>query len=659
MISLGGAKVWFTAQELADLALPGLSKAKRKVNETASAGRWALKIDARGAPLARPRAGRGGGLEYHLSLLPAAAQLELVKRGVAAPGPATPTTAPETPRDQLWAWFEAQTQKTKDEARTRLRAIDAVDALEASGLTATAAVATIAAQFEVEQSTVWGWRSLVKGARADDRLPRLASRRVGGGKAAEIDGEAWRFIRDDYLRASAPTFASCYERLKLDYAAPRGLDIPSRKTLQRKLEREVDGRVIIAARSGQDALRATIPYQKRTVADLSALELVNIDGHRWDVFVRWPGGRIERPMMVAIQDVYSRKFLAWRVGETESAVLTRLAFADLFGKWGIPDGCLLDNGRAFASKWITGGAKSRFRFKIRPEEPLGLLTSLGVQTHWAKPYRGSSKPIERGFRDFCDAIAKHPAFEGAYTGNRPDAKPENYGSRVIDLDVFLAVVAKGIAAHNAKTGRRTEMAKGGSFDDAFNASYAAGSIRKASPEQLRLALLTAEQLTAHKTSGEISIYGNRYWSDALYAVAGEKVIVRFDPDNLQSEIHVYRADDSFIATAPVIAATGFLDAGAAKVRAREEADVKKKAKALDLAQDRLTAAQLADLIPAEIEDDTPPAPTVIRPVRTRGSAMPAPARTPSRELLIDRIARDLPNQAHAAPSFTVLDGGLK
>jgi hypothetical protein len=28
----------------------------------------------------------------------------------------------------------------------------------------------------------------------------------------------------------------------------------------------------------------------------------------------------------------------------------------------------LDNGRAFASKWITGGANTRFRFKVREED---------------------------------------------------------------------------------------------------------------------------------------------------------------------------------------------------------------------------------------------------------------------------------------------------
>ena len=57
MMGVGGAKTWWTASELADLALPALPRVKRKVNELAASARWALRVDASGSPLARPRAG--------------------------------------------------------------------------------------------------------------------------------------------------------------------------------------------------------------------------------------------------------------------------------------------------------------------------------------------------------------------------------------------------------------------------------------------------------------------------------------------------------------------------------------------------------------------------------------------------------------------------
>src|SRR3546814_13958663 len=85
----------------------------------------------------------------------------------------------------------------------------------------------------------------------------------------------------------------------------------------------MDPRVIMLRREGDEALRRMLPAQERTVAELHALELVNIDGHKVDVFVKWPDGRIVRPIIIGIQDVYSRKFLSHRVSDTASVIPTR------------------------------------------------------------------------------------------------------------------------------------------------------------------------------------------------------------------------------------------------------------------------------------------------------------------------------------------------
>ncbi|PZU43313.1 MAG: hypothetical protein DI568_17430 [Sphingomonas sp.] len=355
-------------------------------------------------------------------------------------------------------WYATRSSKVKAEAERRIRLLEQVEAAERTGLNRSAAVATVAIGAGISGATIWNWLGLVAGAVRTDWLPALAPRQQGGGVDCTIDEDIWTIFKSDWLRPEKPTLSSCYRRAK-SVADDRGIAIPHLKTFQRKMEREVPPAVVVARRNGTEAVRRMLPAQRRSVAALQALEIVNIDGHKWDVFVKFPASdgyreRIARPMMVAIADIYSRKVLAWRFGDSENAVLTRLAFGDLFQKWGIPEKVLLDNGRAFASKWITGGSKTRYRFKVRDDEPLGLLTQLKIQNMWATPYRGQSKPIERAFRDFCDAIAKHPAFSGAYTGNKPDAKPENYGSTAVDFDLFQAVVAAGIAEHNARQGRR-------------------------------------------------------------------------------------------------------------------------------------------------------------------------------------------------------------
>ncbi|MFN3371026.1 MAG: transposase domain-containing protein [Sphingomonadaceae bacterium] len=637
---------WFSAGELASLGLPGLSSAKRKINERAAAEGWALRAGADGQPLARTRAGRGGGTEYHVSLFPAKARAELVRRGLTAdeadPGRAGPDDAAG-----LWAWFGRQPRAIAAEAQRRLEAVQAIEAMEAQGHARTVAIATVARALDLNPSTLWRWLDLVATCAAADRLPHLAPRRMGGGSPATIEPDMWQLFKSDWLRPEKPTIASCYRRVQAA-AAARGIAIPSLKAFQRRLEREVPAAVVTARRTGTEAVRQLLPPQIRTVAQMSAMELVNIDGHRWDVFVRWPARagepeRIARPVMVAIQDVYSRKILAWRVGETESAVLTRLAFADLFARWGIPEAVLLDNGRAFASKWITGGAKTRFRFRIRDDEPLGLLTQLNIRNHWATPYRGQSKPIERAFRDFCDAISRHPAFAGAWAGNKVEAKPENYQSNAIDLDLFLKIVGMGIAEHNARPGRRTETAAGRSFDETFAESYATAGVGRATAEQLRMALLAADRVRADRRTGAITFLGNRYWCEALGRVAGQLLTIRFDPENLHSEIHVEDARGQFVATAPIWEATGFLDAEAARRRAKLESDHRRRTRELLELEQLLSAEQVAALLPADADEAPVPAPGAIRPVRLRTSAAAAiavPDRQPVRAQspFIDRFA---------------------
>lgn len=615
------ARDWFTAAELAELALPGLPGDKRSLNRRASEERWPDRAGPGGEPLSRPRAGRrGGGTEFHVSLLPGSARLELAARGLT--NPAADQVECQRPAAGSWRWYEGQSAKTKATAQHRAAVLAELDLLEESGMTRTAAIAETVRRHRVSSATLWNWLKLVDGVARHDRLPALAPRHQGGGKETEMDDLLWTVFKSDYLRPSAPTLTSCYDRTAA-IAAAQGLSMPSERTLRRRLEREVPASVLLLRRKGEEALRRSIPSGRRTIAELHALECVNIDGHKFDVFVTPPaGGKPVRPMMVAIQDIYSRKVLAWRIDLSETAVLTRLAFADLFTDYGIPRECVLDNGRAFASKWITGGAQTRFRFKIKEDDPTGLLTGLGIKIHFALPYRGQSKPIERAFRDMCDRISRHPAMEGAYVGNTPLAKPENYNSRAVAWDAFIAHVESGIIAHNAKLGRRTEAARGRSFDEAFAESYARAPIGKATPEQLRMALLQAEQVMVDRRTGEIKLFGNRYWSEECGELHGQRVTVRFDPDNLHSEVHLYGQNGRYLTRAGLVEDSGFLEVAGSKASGKRWADYRKRIRAGVDAEQLLAAEQVAAL---QVDAIAPalPEPAVLRPVRHRGNTVAA------------------------------------
>ncbi len=641
------AALWMTAQEIAEAGLPGLPRDKRKVNELIARDRWAIRVGPDGAALHRKRAGRGGGFEWHCALFPERARLALVQRGqIAAPVETTSRIVTLTPARgngeraaAQWARYDRLAQAAKDEAASRLMVLNAVEAAQAAGATKTRAIQAASADHGVSPATINNWFAAVAGVSRSDRLAFLAPDRKGGGARADIDGEAWQRYCSEYLTPSRPTHAAAYWRTQL-WAEAAGIQIPHAKTFQRRFEKEIPPEVVLARRDGMERVVEMIPSQTRSVAHLHALHSINIDGHLADVSVLWPDGSISRPMLIGVQDLFSRKMLAWRIDKTENAAVTRLVFADLFKRWGVPRRAYLDNGRAFASLWMTNGAKTRFRFKTREDLPDGLLVAMGIEVTFVTPYHGQAKPIERTWKDYCEHIARHPACVGAYVGPNTQEKPHNYGDRAMPLAEFQALADSQIALLNAKMGRRTEMAAGGSFDQAFERSIAAGApVGRATPEQLRMALLTSETVSTDRKTGAVTFAGNRYWTDGMGAHAGKRVVLRFDPDDLHGSVFAYDLDGKFLAEVPVLEAAGFDNLPAAKQQAALRSNWKKKVRAAEAAEGLLSAAELARSMPGAPPQSETPSPRVVRTVRSsRGGAAVA---VTAQNDVIDRLGAGL------------------
>lgn len=557
------AQEWWTPDQIAESGLPGLPATKRGVNALADRLNW------RAAPkFARRRAGKGGGWEYSWKLFPNAAQRALIKQAVA------PKATAAKARDEVWAWYEALPQTVKAKAEARLLVIQQVEALEPA-IGRFLAVDQVATMNGAGARTIWSWLQMIEGIAAHDRLAYLAPRNRAAEKrprAKECSPEFFEVLKSDFLRLEAPPFTDCYRRA-LRIAKDKGFDTLPERTMRRHLDAQVSRVTQVLARQGVDAVKRLFPAQTRDKTCLHALQAVNADFHKFDVFVRWPGqgseaGLVTRPQMVAFQDIYSGRILAWRIDQTPNSTAVQLCAGDMIEAWGIPQHVLLDNGREFAAKAITGGAATRYRFKVKEDDIPGLFTALGCTIHWATPYSGQSKPIERAFRDMCQSIAKDPRLAGAYTGNTVVAKPENYGSHAVPLEEFLKVVAEGIEEHNARENRRSEVAFGRSFNAVFDESYASAPVTKASEAQRRFWLMGAEGLRTDAKSGMVRFQGNEFWEPWLSEFAGTRVIIRFDPADLWSGVHVYSQDNAYLGHAECRSKVGFFDMDEARLTAR-------------------------------------------------------------------------------------------
>lgn len=607
-------KEWFTSKELVEASLPDLPTTRQGMERLIIQNGW------RATDKARQRSGRGGGFEYHVSLLPEAARLRLAVAAQCQDGESPADVM--TRKDAIWARFNQLSKAQKATCEKRLNVLRKVETLvRLSGVSRTAAIAMATFEAGIQKSAYYDWRQLTHGVDPEDWLAALAPSTgvvaVFGDVTAVCHPDAWELLKSDYLRPERPSFSACYRRMFAAAKREGWAPVPTERSLRRRFDREVSKAVQVLAREGKDKAKGLFPAQRRTRSHLHAMQLVNMDGHKLDVFVRVPWStKPVRMYLIGIQDLFSGKILSWRLTDAETWEVVRLVIGDMVELYGIPDEIYLDNGRAFASKWITGQIRNRYRFKVREEDPRGLLTTLGVEVHWTTPYAGQSKPIERAWLDLTDIISRHPAVAGAYVGNKPDAKPENYGNRAIPLDEFQAHCRARIAEHNAQEGRRAAACKGRSFDETFSASLAESTtiVRWPTSAQKSLWLLASEAITTRKGSGEIHFQGNRYWSPELNQLAGKKVTIRFDPDRLHEPVKVYDLSNRLVCEARCIEDTGFNDVDAARQHARARRDYQKGVAAQKQAQARLTPQQLADIY---ARGDAAEAPEPMRPVVTR------------------------------------------
>jgi len=630
-------KTWWTAEEIASANLPDMATTKRRVNSAADRLSWRSDITR-----ARKRRAAGGGWEYHWSLFPLAARRKLLAE-------ADDPVANVLDRGAAWDAFDRLTDTAKDVARNRLAALQQLQALERTGIGRDLAACEIARLRGVSARTIWNWLAMIEGIAPEDRLAYLAPRHrttPRDVKRAECHPEFWSMLVSAYLRPAMPTFKACW-RAASSWAKANGHAVLTERTARRKLDAEVPRVTQVFAREGVEGLERCFPPQIRDKSGLHALQAVNADCHKIDVFVEWPDGTVNRPQIVAFQDIYSGKILSWRVDHSPNKVAVMAAFGEMIETWGIPKMCLFDNGREFANKWMTGGAKTRFRFKVNEDDPLGVLPMLGINIHWARPGHGQAKPIERAFRDLASDIAKDPRFDGAYVGNSPMAKPADYGSRTVPVDAFLRVLDEGIAEHNARLGRLSETANGRSFDETFAESYRVAPIRKATDEQRRLWLMGQEVRRLHRSHGRLKLHENMYHADWMAEYAGREVVARFDAEDLFSGVWLYAKGGEYLGHAPCQEKVGFFDLVEAKTHHRRTAQIKRAEKKLLEATRQMRPAEVGQRLDETHAAKAQPAPLdakVVAPDFKQKSTvagrfqLPDPVPTPNEELEARRAA---------------------
>nr|DAS55022.1 MAG TPA: transposase [Caudoviricetes sp.] len=618
-MSVNNLKTHYSAKELVGLSLSTLPNSVQGILYQAKKNCWATQ----------KRVGKGGGVEYAVKSMPEDVQAEIVVKLGKSAVKNLPVLAEESaPVDAqlLWATYEQGTAKQQQKAQMKLGIMFAVAELVNGGVKILDALALVCHKHNqdgekpVTVSALKSWWYQVKDADRSLWLPLLMDSYGAHSESREaaFTPEAWAFFRADYFRNERPQFGSCYERLKRA-ASANGWVIPSPSSIKRKILREIPKTHQTYLRDGTYALSRMYPSLIRTVAGIEAMEWVNGDGYKHNVWVRWHNGHIIRPKTWLWQDVRTRKILAYRCDESENTNMIRLALLDVVNKYGIPKHLTIDNTKAAANKKMTGGVKNRYRFKVREDEVQGIIPALGIQLHWTTVRygrgRGQAKPIERAFSHggLGELVDKHPLLAGYHAGDNALDKPDNYqGNKAgVDYESFILALEEGIQMFNERQDRATEICQGKlSFNQAFERDYAVTEKRWATPEQLRYLLTLHEEVTLKengtftlKAGGEVQGLRNRYEAYELIGTNHKKVVVRYDPNNLHDAVWVYSLDGTYLAEAHCTVDAAFGDTTAAQDHSRKEREfVRHTQKAAKAAQDMAIQEAAAYMPPVEFEE---------------------------------------------------------
>ncbi len=533
---------YMTAAEIAAAELPGLPTTRYRVQALAEREGWAE------AGFARPRQGRGGGLEYSVQALPIAAREALDDRARAASARAAATAGTVALKRQTMGAATARLtarQRAILDARAAI-GLEVDRRMAADGLSRSAAVRA----FLDDLSAGRLGRDLASAARAANEKGRglsratvlnwLAARDTGGvvalapGKRQKAPLPGWF---DDFLAHWRGYQKAPLTEVMGSWRAAivaRGDDpaaMPTERQVRLALSR-IDHLAKAAGREGTLAMRSRQAYVSRDAWGFEPTTIYVADGTTFDAEVSHPiHGKPFRPEITAILDATTRKCVGWSVGLSESFDVV----ADAFRRGcrhGVPALFYTDRGPGYRNDRMD-------------RDLTGLLARVGTTPIRALPYNSQAKGLVEAFQKRWIALARtfstyvgvgmdKEAAKAVFRATRRDVALVGTSSILPTWDEFVAAVEAFIADYNARPHRGLPTERLGTRKEHLSPDRA-WALKAASG--FEPVLLSADEANDLARPWEervvrrciVTLATNNYFSTDLDPYHEQRVIVAYDP----------------------------------------------------------------------------------------------------------------------------------
>lgn len=353
-----------------------------------------------------------------------------------------------------------------------------------------------------------------------------------------------------YLQPQRPSIVMAIRAARIILSKNNVVELAEDITYRRWLKdyENDNSHVICLARDGMKAYQDKYgPYISRDGSMLSPGQCLVADGKVLNFMILHPKtGKPCRMILIVFFDWASRCPMGWQIMPTEDTIAIMAAFRNAAVRLGrYPDSVYLDNGRAFKSKFFT---------QTDPdfEELNGLYARVGTATHFAKPYNGRSKVVERFFltvQEQCECLM--PSFCGDSILNKPawmhrnekfhkalhEAKTQNWVPSIRDAAHIIESYFNWYEGnpHNGIGGKRPV--------DMLTPHLGPGI----PSDQLANDFLWTKQLAARNC--RVRLYGIDYEADFLHGKSlTNKLFIKYDTADL-STIYCYTRDNQYLGEA--------------------------------------------------------------------------------------------------------------
>lgn len=372
---------------------------------------------------------------------------------------------------------------------------------------------------------------------------------------------------DKTFSANNGTIEMLYTQFERSFTE-NNIDYPSYKTVARYInylmtEGKMNNAKALATKGLREYKRNNMIKGVRDSSTVPVMEIIQGDSHTFDFWVQYTdpsNGKISaiRPTTVAWIDTRSRVIMGDVWAKTVNAQVIKQSMAKLIYQYGVPEYIIIDNGKDYTAKEMTGRSRKHRSSKLELDsEAVCFYRSIGIKDDYrALPYQPWVKIIERAFRTVCQQFSKWmESYTGTLTGSKTTDKVEKNIDKMLKEGRLLTMEEafqlwelwlKDTYHVKPHGGLKKMKEKYTKPMELFENAEEKVQIPPPKPELVETLLLKPGKARIYNTG--INKFGQRYMNYELATYMGRTLPIRYDPSDM-SCIHVFDDNGKKICTA--------------------------------------------------------------------------------------------------------------